>query len=100
MQQLANENFSKLHMVIGMVNDKNVDTIVELFPKNATYYFCKPNIPRGLDVTILKKRFTKKGYKGKVYQSVNEALEFAKKQAKNDDLIYVGGSTFVVAEII
>ena len=100
MQQLANENFSKLHMVIGMVNDKNVDTIVELFPKNVTYYFCKPNIPRGLDVTILKKRFTKKGYKGKVYQSVNEALEFAKKQAKNDDLIYVGGSTFVVAEII
>ena len=100
MQQLAKETFSKLHLVIGMVNDKEIDSIIEFFPKNATYYFCKPNIPRGLDAKILKQYFTENGYEGKAYQSVNEALEIAKKQAKSDDLIYVGGSTFVVAEII
>ncbi|WP_347924426.1 folylpolyglutamate synthase/dihydrofolate synthase family protein [Pontimicrobium sp. SW4] len=100
MQQLAKEEFNKLHLVIGMVNDKDVDSIIELFPKEATYYFCKPNIPRGLDATILKQHFSVKSYKGEAYQSVDEALEFAKKQAKNEDLIYVGGSTFVVAEII
>ncbi|TJY36533.1 bifunctional folylpolyglutamate synthase/dihydrofolate synthase [Pontimicrobium aquaticum] len=100
MQQLSEQTFNKLHMVIGMVNDKNIDGILDLFPKHATYYFCKPNIPRGLDATILKEYFNKKGYIGEAYQSVNEALEYAKKQSQNDDLIYVGGSTFVVAEII
>jgi len=100
MQQLEKETFKKLHMVIGMVNDKNIDSVLDLFPKKAMYYFCKPDIPRGLDAEILKQHFIGKGYKGNAYQSVNEALEFAKKQAKNDALIYVGGSTFVVAEII
>ncbi len=100
MQQLANENFNKLHIVLGMVNDKNVDSIIAFFPKKATYYFCKPNIPRGLDANVLKQHFIEKDYEGETYNSVNEALEFAKRQAKNNDLIYVGGSTFVVAEII
>lgn len=100
MEQLGKETFKKLHMVIGMVNDKNVGAIVELFPKKATYYFCKPDIPRGLDTAILKQQFAEKGYKGNAYKSVNEALEFAKKFAENDELIFVGGSTFVVAEII
>ena len=100
MQQLTKEKFSKLHLVIGMVNDKNMDSIIDLFPKEATYYFCKPDIPRGLDAEILKQHFIEIGYEGKAYDTVNEALEFAKKQAKSDDLIYVGGSTFVVAEII
>ena len=100
MPQLANETFNKLHLVLGMVNDKNIVSIIDLFPKKATYYFCKPEIPRGLDAEILKQYFAKKGYKGDAYKSVNEAFEFAKKQAKNNDLIYVGGSTFVVAEII
>ncbi|MCK0180283.1 bifunctional folylpolyglutamate synthase/dihydrofolate synthase [Flavobacteriaceae bacterium S0862] len=100
MQQLTKEKFSKLHLVIGMVKDKNMDSIIDLFPKEATYYFCKPDIPRGLDAEILKQHFIEIGYQGKAYNTVNEALEFAKKQAKSDDLIYVGGSTFVVAEII
>lgn len=100
MNQLKSESFNKLHLVIGVVNDKNLDAIVNLFPREAQYYFCKPDIPRGLDASILKQYFIEKGYKGEAYQSVNEAFDFAKKQANNDDLIYVGGSTFVVAEII
>ncbi|PTM11222.1 MAG: tetrahydrofolate synthase [Bacteroidetes bacterium] len=100
MNQIKSESFNKLHLVIGVVNDKNLDSIINLFPKEAQYYFCKPDIPRGLDVSILKQYFLEKGFKGEAYQSVAEAFDFAKKQANKDDLIYVGGSTFVVAEII
>jgi dihydrofolate synthase / folylpolyglutamate synthase len=100
MQQLSEESYNNLHMVIGMVNDKNIDGIIDLFPKDATYYFCRPNILRGLDANILKEIFTKKGYCGNVYNSVAEALENANKKADKSDVIYIGGSTFVVAEII
>ena len=100
MQQLKEESYNNLHIVLGVVNDKNLETIINLFPKEATYYFCKPNILRGLDETVLMDNFTEKGYKGEVYSSVAEALENAKNNAGKDDLIYVGGSTFVVAEII
>ena len=99
-QQLKEENYSHLHMVIGMVNDKNLDTIIDLFPKKATYYFCKPDVLRGLDAGILQEQFTKKGYHGNVYNSVRDALNKAKNNADKNDVIYVGGSTFVVAEII
>jgi len=100
MQQLAEETYNNLHIVLGMVNDKNIDTIINLFPKKATYYFCKPNVLRGLDADILQLHFSKKGYHGNVYNSVAEALENAKNNADKNDVIYVGGSTFVVAEII
>ncbi|MEZ4857111.1 MAG: folylpolyglutamate synthase/dihydrofolate synthase family protein [Gelidibacter sp.] len=100
MAQLKAEEFGHLHMVFGVVNDKNVNSILPLLPKNATYYFCKPNIPRGLDVEVLKAIFLKNGFKGISYNSVNEALKAAKLKASLQDLIYVGGSTFVVAEII
>jgi dihydrofolate synthase / folylpolyglutamate synthase len=100
MQQLSEESYNNLHMVIGIVDDKNIDTIIDLFPKKATYYFCKPNVLRGLDASILKEVFIKKDYHGNVYNSVTEALENAKKNADKSDIIYVGGSTFVVAEII
>ena len=100
MKQLKDENYEDLHVVLGFVNDKDLSTIVDLFPKNANYYFCKPNISRGLDEDILKKEFAKNGYFGNSYKSVNEALKSAKKSAKSSDLIYVGGSTFVVAEIV
>ena len=100
MQQLSKETYNALHFILGMVNDKNLDTIIDLFPKDATYYYCKPNILRGLKAGILQEHFGVKGYSGKVYNSVAEALKSAKKNAKKEDLIYVGGSTFVVAEII
>ena len=100
MNQLKGESYENLHVVLGFVNDKDLNTIIDLFPKNATYYFCKPAINRGLDADVLRNVFTKNGYSGNSYKSVNEALNTAKKRANSSDLIYVGGSTFVVAEIV
>jgi dihydrofolate synthase/folylpolyglutamate synthase len=100
MGQLKDEIYEQLHMVFGVVNDKDVDSILPLLPKKATYYFCKPNIPRGLDSEILRNKFMRNGFTGKSYVSVKEALISAKTHATKSDLIYVGGSTFVVAEII
>ncbi|XCF06167.1 folylpolyglutamate synthase/dihydrofolate synthase family protein [Tamlana crocina] len=100
MQQINSENYNRLHIVFGVVNDKDLNSIVDLLPRNATYYFCKPDIPRGLEAEVLKERFMPFGLIGKAYGSVNEAYKKALKQADNDDFIFVGGSTFVVAEII
>ncbi len=100
MAQLANEQFDHLHMVFGVVNDKDVSSILPLLPKDATYYFCKPNIPRGFDANELKNVFISNGFVGASYESVKEALSAAKQHATKSDVIYVGGSTFVVAEII
>ncbi|AXT20941.1 bifunctional folylpolyglutamate synthase/dihydrofolate synthase [Flavobacteriaceae bacterium AU392] len=100
MKQLNEEIFNKLHLVIGVVNDKSLNTIIDLFPENAIYYFCKPAIPRGLDANVLKHQFENKNRVGEAYNSVNEALNSAKNAADKTDVIYIGGSTFVVAEII
>ncbi|WP_452223579.1 bifunctional folylpolyglutamate synthase/dihydrofolate synthase [Lacinutrix chionoecetis] len=100
MQQLKNEKFKNLHIVFGVVSDKDLDSIVDLLPKDATYYYCKPNIPRGLDTKKLKLFFQNKNLLGKAYNSVNEAYKTALSSANENDVIYVGGSTFVVAEII
>ncbi len=99
-KQLAQENYKNLHIVFGVVNDKDLDSILPLLPKGAIYYFCKPNVPRGLDTEILKLKFISNGFKGQAYQSVTSALNHAKKCADSEDLIYVGGSTFVVAEVV
>lgn len=100
LKELKQEHYKKLHIVIGFVKDKDLDKIIELFPKNADYYFCKPNIGRGLEVKALNQKFKDFGYVGKSFNSVNKALNKAKINASPDDLIYVGGSTFVVAEIL
>ena len=99
-QQLLNEKFQRLHMVVGMVNDKDIFSLLELFPKQAQYYFCSPNVPRGLEASQLAQIFAEHGFEGSIYPSVKDALKAAKQSASHDDLIYVGGSTFVVAEII
>ncbi|GGG55372.1 bifunctional folylpolyglutamate synthase/dihydrofolate synthase [Bizionia arctica] len=99
-KQLAEEKFSDLHMVFGVVSDKDLISILDILPKKATYYFCKPDVPRGMDINLLEQQFKAFGFKGSSYLSVNEALKSAKKHARDTDLIYVGGSTFVVAEII
>ena len=100
MNQLRHEVFEKLHIVLGMVNDKDLNSIMDLFPKKADYYFCKPNIERGLDAKVLEAYFIEKGLAGKSYNTVKEAYDSALKNATINDVIYVGGSTFVVAEII
>lgn len=99
-KQIAQQTFKKLHMVIGFVKDKDVEQVLDLLPKEAIYYFCKPNIPRGLEVSVLKEMARRKGLIGKDFTSVEEALATAKKQAETSDFIFIGGSTFVVAEIV
>ncbi len=100
MQQLQAEPYDQLHVIFGAVNDKDLDSIIPLLPKNATYYFCKPDVQRGLGAEILKTAFAKSELKGESHSSVLQALNKAKSNASKDDLIFVGGSTFVVAEII
>ena len=99
LNQIQKETFDHLHIVLGVVNDKELDEVLPLFPKNATYYFCKPNIPRGLDAVSLQENALRFSLVGNVYESVNEAFNTAKKNASKNDFIYVGGSTFVVAEL-
>lgn len=99
-KQLEEETYNNLHIVFGVVNDKDLNTILGILPKKATYYFCKPDVPRGMDENLLQAAFLSVGLRGESYLSVNEALKEAKMAANSRDLIYVGGSTFVVAEII
>lgn len=100
MAQLQKQKFEVLRIVLGVVNDKDLADILPLFPKNAVYYFCKPNVPRGLDEKILQEAASRYGLNGNVYNSVAEAYEAALAEASETDFIYVGGSTFVVAEIL
>ena len=100
LKQLEKESFKSLHIVLGMVSDKNIDDILTLFPINATYYFCKPDIPRGLSSEILKKSALKLNLKGDTFSSVNQAFEMALNVASKEDVIYIGGSTFVIAEVL
>ena len=98
--QIKSYDFSQLHIILGFVKDKDVTAILDLFPKNATYYFCAADTPRSLPVADLAVLARSRGLNGHIYFSVNEAFSFAQKQAKDDDFIYVGGSTFVVAEVV
>ena len=100
MAQLKREKYNQLHIVLGVVNDKDIESILPLFPKEATYYFCKPNVPRGLDASLLTVRALEFGLNGEEYMSVQKAYEAAKAYASEDDFIYIGGSTFVVAEVL
>ncbi|MBU2997180.1 bifunctional folylpolyglutamate synthase/dihydrofolate synthase [Cellulophaga baltica] len=99
-EQLKKQEFDQLHMVLGFVKDKNLDAVLALLPKNAIYYYCSPSIERGLDVHLLKSKSMAYGFNGVCYDSVNEAFNSAKKMSNSNDFIYVGGSTFVVAEIL
>ena len=100
LNQLKKQPFKKLHIVLGVVADKKLETILPLFPSIADYYFCKPAISRGLSEAILEANAKKFNLLGKKYSSVKLALKSALLNANQQDIIYVGGSTFVVAEII
>ncbi len=99
-EQLEQQKFNQLHIVLGFVKDKDLDVILPLFPKNAYYYFCCPNIMRGLDVGDLVEKANDNGLLGEAYDSVREALKAARQRASKSDLIFVGGSNFTVAEVV
>jgi dihydrofolate synthase/folylpolyglutamate synthase len=92
--------YKNLHIVFGMVKDKDISKVLSLMPKKATYYFCKPDIERGLDERELQNQAAEFDLKGENFQSVLKAKNAAISNAQNDDLIFIGGSTFVVAEAL
>ena len=98
--QLSNVPHKKLHIVFGMVNDKDGSKILSLLPKNAFYYFCKAAIPRALNQDELKQQAQKYNLRGNSYKSVAEAYKKALGNASQNDVVFVGGSTFTVAEVV
>ncbi|MFD2833453.1 folylpolyglutamate synthase/dihydrofolate synthase family protein [Gramella sp. AN32] len=100
MKQLIDLNKETIHFVIGVVNDKNLEEIFPILPKKAIYYVSKPEVPRGLDAGILSQRMLKFGFEVEAFNSLSNAYQTALKRASESDVIYVGGSTFTVAEII
>jgi dihydrofolate synthase/folylpolyglutamate synthase len=91
---------NQLHLVLGMVNDKDISGVLQLLPQDAHYYFCKPQIPRGLESEELMKTALSFGLKGEDCKTVKQAIDIAKSKADKNDLIFVGGSTFVVADAL
>jgi dihydrofolate synthase/folylpolyglutamate synthase len=100
LKQIALTPHEHLHMVLGMVNDKDISTILRLLPSGATYYFCKANIPRALDANELAVQAQAVGLEGSVHASVEDALQAATRSAGANDLVFIGGSTFTVAEVV
>ena len=100
MKQLAGEKYQHLHMVLGVVNDKDLTKVFPLLPKEANFYFAKPNVLRGLDAEVLQREAAKFGFEGQVFSSVHEAFLAAEEVALDEDLIFVGGSNFTVAEVL
>ena len=98
--QLELSDFNDLHVILGMVKDKDIDAVLQLFPKEATYYFTRASIPRAIDEKELAKKGNSLGLRGEHYPSVNNALSIAKQKASKEDLILVCGSVFVVGEVI
>jgi len=100
LQQLDQLSFNQLHIVWGTVKDKDPSPILNLLPKRAHYYFAKANIPRGMPADELKSIAANCDLNGKAYSSVKQALSGARRAAKPNDLIFVAGSIFVVAEVV
>jgi len=100
-EQLKSINYQKLHFVIGFVEDKNIEDILDLLPtERVSFYFCQPKIQRALKVEKLTSIAKKKGITGLIFKNVKQAYEQAINNANTKDLVFIGGSTFVVAEIL
>ena len=99
LQHIETITYNRLHMVWGTVADKDIASILQLLPKNAFYYFCEPSVPRKLEAKTLQSKAETFGITGSIYEDVNKALKSAMIRANKDDLIFVGGSTFVVADL-
>jgi len=98
--QIKNTPHKNLHFVFGVVEDKSLPGILDLLPLDASYYFCKANIPRGMDAGKLAVAAAAAGLRGQAYPSVSDAFYAAKLNADPIDMVFVGGSTFVVAEVL
>lgn len=99
LKQIARQRYNRLHIVWGMVKDKDVAAILGLLPKDAFYYFCEAKIPRAMEASLLAQYAAEAGLTGEVISDVNTACQTAKSRASGDDFIFIGGSTFVVAEL-
>ncbi|GHN02897.1 tetrahydrofolate synthase [Cytophagales bacterium WSM2-2] len=97
--QIREQKFNRLHFVLGMVGDKDLSRVLALLPTTASYYFCRAKLPRAMDATKLQVLARTFGLKGEVIEDVNEAIVKARQSASPEDMIFIGGSTFVVAEI-
>ncbi|MBA4056830.1 MAG: dihydrofolate synthase, partial [Marivirga sp.] len=97
--QIRAQSFERVHIVFGMVKDKDITDVLKLLPRDATYYFCQAKIPRALDAALLAEQAKNAGLNGFIIPDVNEAIHKAEMHAGADDMIFIGGSTFVVAEI-
>ncbi len=100
LEQIKKQQYKQLHMVLGFVSDKDVKGVLGMFPKEAQYYFVRPNIPRGMEVEQLAATAMEQGLEGKAYKTVKKGLKAAMVTAEMEDMVYVGGSTFVVAEVV
>ncbi len=100
LQQISKQEFERLHMVIGFVNDKNISEVLRLFPKDAEYYFTQASIPRAMASELVKIEAEKHGLKGEFFNNVKSAYESACKNASKKDMIFIGGSTFVVGDFL
>jgi len=100
MKQIESTPRNNLHMVIGFVSDKDLSSVLPLFPSDATFYFTRASVPRALDERLLMAEAVKYGLAGDSYPSVAEALSAARAAALPDDMIFIGGSTFVVADAL
>ena len=97
--QIKAQRYDNLYIILGMVKDKDIGEVLHLLPKEATYYFCQANIPRALNANLLAGQAREAGLSGEVIADVNEAIRQAKSRANENDMFFIGGSTFVVAEI-
>ena len=99
LKQLAQLEYQRLHIVMGMVKGKDAQAVLAMMPKDARYYFCEAKIPRAEQADVLAASASALGLKGTVIADVNEAIAAARQEASAEDVIFIGGSTFVVAEI-
>lgn len=99
-EQLKHESYKQLRIVFGMVNDKDISKVLDLLPKDAVYYFAKASVARALDADELKQMAAEKGLNGNAFPTVEDAITAAKKDATDTDLIFIGGSNFIVADAL
>ena len=99
-RQLAKVKCEKMHIVFGMVNDKDIDSVLELLPKQAIYYFTKANTKRALNEQSVRLLAVNHGISGSCYPSVDEAYSAAMEQAGDNDFVFIGGSSYVVGDFL